>query len=210
MKTIFIHIPKTGGTTLKDMLIRDFGPDNIYEDESDFGIPDIKNIKEEVICGHICFNYSLDGNNVITLLRNPVERIVSHYGHVLMNDHPSKEYAEKGLEHYAANPHHQQLDNGMIRQITGKMKSPIGSITRRQVNKAYDILNSFTVVGLLERFDEFVNALYSKGIIKSVDYEIKNKGSLDLEKIITSQAEEAIIRNNRFDIELYNMILNKK
>lgn len=209
MKVVFIHIPKTGGTTLKDILIRDYGEDNYYEYTSDFGVPDISSIDKQVISGHINFNYSLDGNILLTLLRNPIDRIISHFGHVLYNDHPSKEYAEKGLEYYAANPHHPQLDNGMIRQIINKMDLPVGSINRLHLNKAINKLGSFTSVGILEQFDDFVADLYQKGIIKSTDYEIKNRKNADLSGVLTPQAEAAIINNNRFDIELYNIFKNK-
>jgi hypothetical protein len=209
MKIIFIHIPKTGGTTLKDILIRDYGEDNYYEDTSDFGVPDISSIDKQLISGHISFNYSLDSNILLTMLRNPIDRIISHYRHVLYNDHPSKQYAEKGLEYYATNPHHPQLDNGMIRQIINKMDLPVGSINRLHLNKAINKLSSFTSVGILEQFDDFIADLFLKGIIKSTDYDIKNRSDVDVSSVLTPMAEAAIINNNRFDIELYNIFRNK-
>ncbi len=210
MKTIFIHIPKTGGTTLKEIFKKDYHPDDIYEDLSDFGTPDISRIKQKVIFGHICYHESYSGNNLITVLRNPINRIISHYGHVLGNDHPSKPFAEKGLADYAGNPHHKQLDNGMIRQITNTMHLPFGSIGSSHLADALSALGEFTAVGILENFDEFIDRLFAKGIIKQREYESMNIGRINPEDVLTSESMDAIISNNNYDIKLYNFMMKNK
>src|SRR4026208_439750 len=87
----FLHIPKTAGLSLTDFIKSQFAPfeSNSTTDLSDF----IKTPQEEIakykfIAGHFPYNVS---NFVqrklvyITVLRDPVERTVSHYAHIRRN-----------------------------------------------------------------------------------------------------------------------------
>jgi hypothetical protein len=100
---LFVHVPKTAGTSFRKSLesqgqakmLYDYGEhpesspallENLHEDGSikDESIFDPD--KLNVICGHVRFQkYArcIEPQNVLSILRNPVERVVSEYQHLV-------------------------------------------------------------------------------------------------------------------------------
>jgi len=83
---IFIHVPKTGGSSLTTILNYEYG-DNFSRVENKKSLKDAMAQSDiECIAGH--FNYGwhklIKGEcKYITILRNPIDRIISHYFFVL-------------------------------------------------------------------------------------------------------------------------------
>lgn len=87
---IFVHIPKTAGTsfrkTLEDCdpvaILYDYGPNHI---DVNGGLKEfIVQNKKNIICGHVSYKKyanTVAPKNVLSILRNPIERIVSEYQH---------------------------------------------------------------------------------------------------------------------------------
>jgi hypothetical protein len=102
-KTVFfLHIPKCAGTTLTEEIIKkQFKPPQLiifYEGGTQVLIDRLKKMpgkeqkKIKCIAGHFAFGihrfYTARPCTYITLLRDPVERVISHYYYVLRrNDH---------------------------------------------------------------------------------------------------------------------------
>lgn len=83
----FIHIPKTGGTTIETLLIEAFGRENVCpcSSESDFlsTEPDISKFK--VFCGHNWYHTEQILPKplfIFSFLRDPVKRTISAYEHI--------------------------------------------------------------------------------------------------------------------------------
>jgi hypothetical protein len=85
---IFLHVPRTAGTTLRQILERQYAPGSILHlYESDFGeelasIPPSQPDSPRVVMGHFYFGahaFVPKPSSYITLLRDPVERVISHY-----------------------------------------------------------------------------------------------------------------------------------
>ena len=132
---LFLHIPKAAGTTFHYVLSRQFSPDEILtidgSDPESF-IEEIKNLpigdKLRVKCvkGHMPFGlhaYFPQPGTYITFLRDPVDRIISHYyylrrspQHYLYEVVTSKHMS---LADYATSGISSELLNGQTHLISG-------------------------------------------------------------------------------------------
>ena len=83
-KFIFIHIPRSGGTSIKKFIFLNFGKEKVLEN-NDMNLIDYrylnKNDKYNFFVGHKQIINTENTNNVnyFTVLRNPVDRVVSYY-----------------------------------------------------------------------------------------------------------------------------------
>jgi hypothetical protein len=83
----------------------------------------------------------------VTLLRDPVERVVSMYYFLELQKHMS-------LEEFAVIPPFREIDNDQTRRIAG-VDPELGALTRDTLEAAKENLRrDFSVVGTVERFDE--------------------------------------------------------
>ena len=88
---IFVHNPKTGGTTIRDLFFKKFSNLELYAPRSSRGLLEniqFKNVdfeKLKAISSHsMVFGRELFGRRIryITMLRSPFKRILSFYMHV--------------------------------------------------------------------------------------------------------------------------------
>lgn len=87
----YLHIPKTGGTSLLNFLLELYGPEKVFQIYYDINYKNAKRSrqilgKKELIYGHFCFSVHrlLHDNQAkyVTSFRHPVERLVSLYKHL--------------------------------------------------------------------------------------------------------------------------------
>ena len=95
MPEIFLHIPKAGGSTLYKIIGRNYNRNKIFHIHGakiKESILNFKNLNYEgldsikILTGHMGFglhNHFQNESIYFTLLRNPVDRIISHYYYVL-------------------------------------------------------------------------------------------------------------------------------
>lgn len=222
-KTIlFLHIPKCAGTTLNmEILKKRFEPDELilfYDHNNDEITEQLKRMNREkkikCISGHFYFGihryYTSRPTTYITILRDPIERIISHYYQVRRwkPHHLYRQVTEGNitLKEYVENKTTCELNNGQVRVLVGlDMNPPFGQCTGEMLAQAKENLKKhFAVVGISERFDEFLQLLGHKFGWEIPPY--KNLNVSDNRKKrddIDRETLAVIEKYNQLDMELY-------
>lgn len=217
---IFLHIPKAAGSTLHPVLERHYNkrtyqtislPEQL---EAFKHLPETERHRICLLKGHMPFgmhSYLAGHSRYITLLRHPVERIVSHYYYDKRNpDHYLYPHIARGMSllDFASAGLSGELHNGQVRLLSGHDQDiPCGECTRDLLDTAKrNIEDSFAVVGLTERFDE---SLVLMGIALGwnwTPYYLNRNVSKDkpVAKQIDPLALKAIEQANQLDLELYD------
>ncbi|HYC14355.1 MAG TPA: sulfotransferase family 2 domain-containing protein [Stellaceae bacterium] len=229
----FVHIPKTAGTTLNSMLARQYSSDDLHEvmmrgmswiaprrrilPRPLISFSKLHRLKSalrhprcpRLIHGH--FDVSImrlfpPGARCFTLLRDPVERAISHYYHYRrMTADPAHPLAMKStLAEWVSGRGLVEMDNGQTRRLAGEMDRPCGSVNAEMLERAKSNLAGFAVVGLTERFHESL-LLLQRAFGWTLDtLPPRNVGqNRPRRSEVSEEALQAIERSNYFDAELY-------
>ncbi len=212
---IFLHIPKTAGTTLNRIIEWQYNPLNIYTMDP-YRIrataERLKTLSEErrrrlrMVRGHLYYGvheYLPQGGTYITMLREPVARFFSSYFFIQRRPlHPMhrKVTTERvGVEDFIRlTPHRQNLQCSLISGIKNDGKS---NDDRMLEIAKENLAKSFSIVGLSERFEESLML-----IAKTYDWKVPFYENRKVSKTRPKKDPvevEMIQEHNRLDIELY-------
>jgi hypothetical protein len=145
----------------------------------------------------------------VTLLRHPLDRIVSLSRHVIHGG------MSLSLEEFAEAPPWREVDNDQTRRVSG-IAPALGACTKRMLEQAKDNLRRrFSVVGVTERFDETLVVLKRAfGWTKDLLYYPKNAGPNSLSVgALAPATRDALLGWNELDLELYafaNRLLDER
>ena len=225
MKDLFIHlhIPKTGGTTLRDIIQRQ------YRSEKILMIPKLEeseNILKEVstsqinqlklIQGHLKYgihNHFHRRAKYFAIIRDPINRVLSTYYYVLsQKNNPQNlstsnnqmtiyDYVQSGVNPF--------LINGQTQLISGKtgdIDNPIIESEELFSLAKENIENDFLFLGITEMFDETIlilkNMLGWHMPYYSIANRTKKKPNYDA---VNPTIISFIKEHNQLDIKLYNI-----
>lgn len=220
---IFLHIPKAAGSTLHKIIARQYSADEMFTINGLRVQEDIEKFKNlslaerekiKVLKGHMTFGlheFLPRPSTYITILRDPVERIISHYyyvlrrpEHYLYNQVKSENidlqgYVEKGLSN--------ELNNGQTRLLAGMDDSREFSQCEPQILETAktNLQQHFAVVGLSEKFDETLLLLQ-----KTFEWGIPvyMKENVTKNRLLKENVPEATLKTikkyNQLDSEIYN------
>ena len=222
---IFLHIPKAAGTTLHQVLEWQYPRRSIFTVDGAHvqesiqelkNLPEFKRARLRCVKGHLPFglhHHLPRPATYITVLRDPIDRIISHYYFVLQTP---KHYLYRNivsqkmtLEQYVRSGLSPELDNGQVRFLCGNPR--VDAVSGRDPVSREDLLSAkknlkecFIGVGLSERFDETV-LMFSKLLDwKHVYYAKENvTGKRSSKPTISKSVIQAIEENNDLDMELY-------
>lgn len=224
-KTLFfLHIPKCAGTTFREEVIKKkIKPEEMLINSGRSTkalIEDLKKMpvheQEKIKCitGHYAFGvheyYTARPAVHVTILRDPVERVISYYFFVLRNEnhylHKTVKENNYSLRDCIENKLTPELNNGQARILAGVGRgTKFGNCGRDMLEQAKENLeNHFSVVGIAERFDEFLRVLgHELGWDVTVYKNLNVTGNRMKKEDLDGESLAVITEYNRLDIELY-------
>ena len=223
---IFLHIPKAAGTTLQDYILRHYKPGGKFfrftghQDQlSEFArFTQAERDAHDVLCGHVHFGIHdslTQPATYLTMLRDPVERIISHYYFILAHPehylHPYVAGRGYSLHEYATAGLNQEGDNDHVRWLTARPHEevPLGQVTRAMLEEAkWNLQNAVTVFGLADRFTDSLRcfaAAFGWEAVKPAGFgmRLNTNAARPKRDQVAPETLDAIRDSNRYDIELY-------
>lgn len=224
---IFLHIPKSGGTTLNSILAQNFPSKRTFTMDSRDPLVSIRSLKSmapsqrdtiDLISGHCPFGvHELLSRQAayITMLRNPVDRICSWYYYVLRSKanflHKRVTSENLSLDQFVRQRELTAgLNNGQTRWLAGwdAYEAPYGACGRDVLETAKENLRRyFAVAGVTERFEESLLLMQRMFRWPYVLYRKKNvTPDRPSSAQIAPDTLDAIRKNNDLDLELYDWV----
>jgi hypothetical protein len=219
---IFLHIPKTAGTTIQQVIERNCRKGDIYTLGIDGWFDDFKSLPDSrkadihlLRGGHPGFGlhkYLPSPSTYFTFLRDPIERAISYYYWVQRDPH---HYAHDfvtashmGLRDFIESRQDTLVDNCQTRLLAGLetgYEIGFGQCTTEMLESAKRNLEEyFAVVGLTEEFDATLILLKKAFGWRKLAYVRQNVTPDRLKKSEISQVTlDAIAKVNLLDIELF-------
>ncbi|GAB4460531.1 MAG: sulfotransferase family 2 domain-containing protein [Anaerolineae bacterium] len=218
---IFLHLPKTGGTTLHAIIERHFPPGATLRVRNDtldrfFALTDAQRRSLRYLSGHMPFGlhqWLPRPAEYITMLREPVARAVSLYYYGLTDPgHPR--HTRMVAENVSLEGHAQMHGgNAMTRWLCGYYEGRQTWIGRWMPPDAaqdalqrarHNLATHFSVVGLTERFDESLLMLRRRFGWRRIFYVRENvtRGRPPREAL-PPETLRLIEGRNALDIDLY-------
>jgi hypothetical protein len=213
---IFLHIPKTAGSTVLRILEHEYGHDGVLKlYDSVFG-DEVAALRADelgrtrVVAGHFYFGVHsrLTGPcRYVTFLRDPLDRVVSHY-----------EFARRWPDHYLHEPASKmnladyvrfcgaaEPNNDQTRLLAGReMASSNGASSPAMLSVAKRNLDFHAAVGLTEAFDASLVLMRRVFGWRRPFYVSHNVGDRARQEAqLPRNAREVIEAHNALDVELY-------
>lgn len=199
---LFVHIPKTAGTSFRDALdshlkmVYDYSQGNpvtskdvskyIYQQDNFYDFNKrISSFKNVCIAGHFpVYKYLnlVNPSRIITFLRHPVDQVISHYNHQVKYHNLSCTF-----EKFISIPKNANLQSRMLYRI------PLGLIG---------------FIGITEQYDcslKMFNSVYNMDL-KSLRSNVNDKKTMQKEELDSELLNE-ILNNNADDLKLYQLAL---
>lgn len=216
-------MPKCAGTSLVEVLAKQYSPEQkywIHEPEQQKKYREFKNLSLEkrqqlrFITGHQTFGihkYLPQGAKYFTLVRDPLERAISHYFHskTTPGNYLYRRLNEQriSLEDYLSNPINNELKNGMCRLLTdetGSAKEP------RWDEIEENLEQHFFFLGGSNEFDLVLLSLWRQLRHRNWPfYKRKNIGDYKQPQILPA-VTEAFREHNELDYRLFDYVNESK
>jgi len=223
---VFIHIPKTGGTTLVDIMAhqiyfnkfqrlnptRTTHPKDFLNKVEDL-LEDVivSKHKIQVVGGH--FGYQAhpklnNPNKYFTILRDPVERVISEYFFMKYKGMYYQDLIESqqlSLKDYVLHPEIFYLNNFQTRLISGEKLQKGEEVTEDIFQIAVKNLKKFEVFGLTEEMTSTLALFYLTLDWERLPYYIMSNSNDHKPKRESISTEEikAIEQREKYDLLLY-------
>jgi hypothetical protein len=213
---VFLHLPKTAGSTLLAILERNYGSDRVlgfyestYGEEARRLTPG-EIARTKVIAGHFYLGvheFVAAPCRYLTFLRDPVARVVSHYEFARRQpEHYLHEAATKlSLSDYVRLCGDHEPNNDQTRLLAGReMANDDGTCSPAMLPVAKRNLDECVVIGLTEKFDESLVLMRHVFGWRQPFYVPRNVNRSDAPgQDVPPEARAVVEKFNALDIDLY-------
>jgi len=206
---IFIHIPKTGGTTINTAMEQSY-----WQTNPDFYYRHILTVSKKSNSGDIFDKSNFEKYShfdIIMMLRHPIDRAISEY-HFMKERKDFINLLQPVPKSFAEFVNNRQTHNYVINFLLGekiysKKRPQIGDLEK--IKKA--ILTIPIHVGIFEKFNASLN-YFSKEVNLEWKKEVEVKRMTFIRPKIEDISDEVknnILKYNSLDLELYNFCLER-
>jgi hypothetical protein len=223
-KMFYVHIPKCGGTSIKKAILNGYKgrpvfnldphasklvADEFCEEESLFSLRNklvlyaLTSNKYWFVGGHTVLTESVVNHckinktdyKFVTLLRDPVERYLSHF--FFNQNKSSKHYKiNDDFSEFLKTKHAKEFGKYYVRYFSG--------LNNTSVEKAIDNLKYFDVIGFLDDIPTFEkNILEHTGLELSISQENENPLGKDYTSLVSDNDMKLVLEFCKGDIEVY-------
>lgn len=208
-ENIFIHIPKTGGTTINCVINK-----TEWQTTPDFNYRHILYETKKSNCADIFNPLNYDkyvDNNIFMLVRHPIDRIISEYYFIkdreefigLINPKPNS------IKDYIKN---KQTSNYMTGFLLGKRMYDTDVVDEDDLKLVLNTINNLNIkVGVFEEYHKsllFFSKVTGIKLPKKIDVKRITLNRPSLHEV-SEDLKQLIIKHNNLDIELYNYCVEK-
>jgi len=212
----FMHIPKCGGTTIDHIFLKlslalgsfkfkRFKYPNVKQSNK-FTLKNVDDAIPTFISGHLDYNFTKNLENVFkcTIIRNPLDRVLSHYKFSLFKK--NKNPTEYSLDNFIKDEIDNYRENLVTRHFSGMLKVK-KRLEENDKQKALENIEIFDQIDIFDNWDYFVSKLLSKYGLPSILYSRYQEHSYDF-VFNPNQSEIDLIREHyKYDFEMYNEVL---
>lgn len=225
----FLHIEKTGGLTLRDLIGRQFPAEQQHDPcplLMYLELPESERQQHRFISMHLCWAFErVFGYRpmTITLLRDPIERTLSHYSHVMRDEYTPYAYKPSSLRAFLTDPYfHNLVSNFQVNSLCYDLDPRIPVVASERVFGHYDEipypederlalakqrLRSMAFVGIAEQFNETVQRLFAQfgwvvpSTWENLNVSLSQRPTL---KSLPAAIKKLLRQGNALDFELYD------